>query len=267
MSRYSRLKTRRYALASSCTRRLTARARSDERDRRRNQIDDRQTDDRVTPRLCAVDARHPLQPDWKSGTHADRFARVRRYLEHRSVLDIGAGSGIDRPDWMHALVASVAAEAVGIELDESLANRAAGKGFDVVAADAQTVDLGRTFQVVWAGELIEHLSCAGGFLDAARRHLEPDGVLVLTTPNAFAVSNFVYRVGGRPRVNKGHTCWYDETTLCQLLRRHGYEILEVSYVAHRTPGRLRAFLASAVRSVLPRHLAENTLLVVATPAL
>ena len=196
--------------------------------------------------------RHPLQPkDWKSGSHAERFDRVRRYLERRTVLDVGAGSGIDRPDWMHAAVASVATEVVGVELDEKLAARARERGYDVVAADAQTLDLGRTFEVVWAGELIEHLSCAGGFLDAARRHLEPGGRLVLTTPNVFAVSNFVYRIGGRPRVNRGHTCWYDETTLSQLLRRHGYEVVEVSFLPHRTPGRVRSLLAGTVRSVLP----------------
>jgi 2-polyprenyl-3-methyl-5-hydroxy-6-metoxy-1,4-benzoquinol methylase len=213
-----------------------------------------------------VTARHPLQPkDWRSGSHAERFDRVRRYLEQHTVLDVGAGSGIDRPDWMHALVASAATEVVGIELDPKLAARARARGFDVRTADAQTFDLGRSFEVVWAGEIIEHLSCAGGFLDAARRHLEPGGRLVVTTPNAFAVSNFVYRIGGRPRVNKGHTCWYDEVTLSQLLRRHGYEVEEVSYLAHRTPGRARAVLAGAVRSLLPRHLAENTLLVVASP--
>ena len=212
-----------------------------------------------------MQARHPLQPkDWNSGSHADRFARVRRYVERRTVLDIGAGSGIDRLDWMHALVASVADETVGIELDDALATRARDLGFNVIAADAQTMELGRTFQVVWAGELIEHLSCVGGFLDAAHRHLEPGGRLVLTTPNAFAIANFVYRIGGRPRINKGHTCWFDEVTLGQLLRRHGFEVVEVSYVGHRTPGRLRALLASTVRALLPRHLAENTLLVVAT---
>jgi 2-polyprenyl-3-methyl-5-hydroxy-6-metoxy-1,4-benzoquinol methylase len=213
-----------------------------------------------------VTARHPLQPkDWKSGSHAARFEHVRRYVERRTVLDVGAGSGINRPDWMHAAVAAVAAETVGVELDAALAAQARERGYDVITADAQTLDLARTFDVVWAGELIEHLSCAGGFLDAARRHLEPGGRLVLTTPNVFAVSNFVYRVGGRPRVNRDHTCWYDETTLAQLLRRHGYDTVEVAYLPHETPGRFRALLARAVRAMLPRHLAENTLLVVATP--
>ena len=214
-----------------------------------------------------VTGRHPLQPkDWQSGSHAARFARVRPYLEHRTVLDVGAGSGINRPDWMHAAVARVATRAVGVELDPELAARARTLGFDVIEADAQALDLGRTFEVVWAGELIEHLSCAGAFLDGARRHLEPGGRLVLTTPNAFAVSNFVYRIGGRPRVNRGHTCWYDETTLSQLLRRHGYDVVEIAYLPHETPGRVRALLAGGVRAVLPAHLAENTLLVVATPS-
>ena len=81
--------------------------------------------DDSSPTLPAVTTRHPLQPkDWRSGSHAERFARVRRYLEHRTVLDIGAGSGIDRPDWMHAAVASVATEVVGVEIDADLAARA-----------------------------------------------------------------------------------------------------------------------------------------------
>ena len=135
------------------------------------------------------------------------------------MLDVGAGSGIDRPDWMHALVASVATEVVGIELDHEARRARSRTGIRRGRRPTpRTFDLGRSFEVVWAGEIIEHLSCAGGFLDAARRHLAPGGRLVITTPNAFAVSNFVYRIGGRPRINKGHTCWYDEVTLSQLLR-------------------------------------------------
>lgn len=202
---------------------------------------------------------------WGSGSHAERFDRVRSLLADRSVLDVGAGSGVGRPDWMHARVAGVAAETVGLELDPVPAARAQALGFDVRVGDAEVVDLGRTFAVVWAGELIEHLSNPGAFLDRVRAHLEPGGCLVLTTPNAFAVSNFVYRLGGRPRVNAGHTCWYDETTLRQLLERHGFGVVEIDYVGHRTPGRLRSLVAGAVRALLPDRLARNTLLVVARP--
>ncbi len=208
---------------------------------------------------------HPLQPDWRSGSHHDRYVRMRGYVEGRRVLDVGAGSGINRDDWMHALVASAAAAAVGVELDPVLAERARSLGYDVRAGDAEALAFDAAFDVVWAGELIEHLSCPGAFLDGARRALVPGGELVLTTPNAFAISNFVYRLGGRPRVNKGHTCWFDEITLSQLLDRHGFDVIEVSYVGHRTPGRARAVLARSVRALLPSRLAQNTLLVVARP--
>jgi 2-polyprenyl-3-methyl-5-hydroxy-6-metoxy-1,4-benzoquinol methylase len=206
-----------------------------------------------------------LQRAWGTGTYLDRFERVRRYVERRVVLDIGAGSGINRPDWMHAQIAAVATDTVGVELDDRLAAQARERGYDVVTANAEDMDLGRTFDVVWAGEVIEHLSCPGGFLDAVHRHLVPRGQLVLTTPNAFAVSNFMYRIGGRPRVNKGHVSWFDETTLSQLLSRHHFGVVEIGYVGHTTPGLVRSTLARAVRAVLPPHLAENTLLVVATP--
>ena len=214
-----------------------------------------------------MDRGHPLQPrDWSSSDHHDRFTGVRRHLEGRSVLDVGAASGVDRDDWMHALVAGVTSELVGIDVDERRVARARARGFDVRVADAQGFELDRTFDVVWAGELIEHLSCPAAFLDAAHRHLDRGGSLVITTPNAFAVANFVYRIGGRPRVNRGHVCWYDETTLGQLLDRHRFRVVEIDYLPHRTPGRARAALVRTVRSLLPQHLAENTLLVVATPA-
>jgi 2-polyprenyl-3-methyl-5-hydroxy-6-metoxy-1,4-benzoquinol methylase len=187
-------------------------------------------------------------------------------VERRTVLDVGACSGFHRADWMHAQIASVAREVVGVDVDEELAQLARSQGFDIVVGDAQSMDLGRSFDVVWAGEVIEHLSCPGAFLDATRRHLGPNGLLVVTTPNVFAVSNFVYRIGGRPRMNKGHVAWYDETTLRQLLERHRFRVVEVAYVGHRTPGALRAALARSVRSCLPQHLAENTLLMVASAA-
>ena len=75
------------------------------------------------------------------------------------------------------------------------------------------------------------------FLAVAHRHLRREGTLVLTTPNAFALSNFVYRWGGRALINHEHTCWFCEDTLKCLLRRCNFEVTEIRYVAHRTPGK------------------------------
>ncbi len=209
---------------------------------------------------------HPLQPKrWGNGSYLERFVYVRPYAEGRTVLDIGAGSGVKRTDWMHGLLAEVASEAVGIEIDPELAACARARGFAVFTGDAETADFGRSFDVVFAGEVIEHLSCPGQLLENVHRHLARRGRFVLTTPNAFAVSNFVYRVGGQPRVNEGHVAWYDEATVVQLLRRHRFEPVELRYLPHRTPDRLRSVVARGVRAALPDRLAHNTLFVVARP--
>lgn len=206
---------------------------------------------------------HWLQPDWRLSTYDDRFREVAPLLAKRTVLDVGAASGHKRPDWMHARIAGVASRVVGIDIDAPGVEAARAKGFDVRLVDAQGADIGERFQVVFAGELIEHLANHEAFMAMARRHLAPGGTFIVTTPNAFALSNFVYRFGGRARIHPEHTCWFCEDTLKALLERGGFEVTEIRYLPHSTPGPGRRLAASAVRAVLPERLAWRTLLAVA----
>lgn len=179
------------------------------------------------------------------------------YLVDRDVLDIGAGTGS-----FHARAVAVARSVVGIDLDAQKVEKARAAGFQVSFGNAEAFDLQQKFDVVWAGEVIEHLSCAGAFLDCAGNHLNPGGLLLLTTPNAFAVSNFVYRMGKNLRFHDEHTAWYDEATLAHLVGRYGFTVEEMTYLKHRTPGRVPSLAAKAVRAPLPDRLAHNTLFAV-----
>lgn len=210
-------------------------------------------------------AKHWLQPkNFSLSSQSNRIVALSPHMEGATVLDIGCGSGHWRDDWIHGSLKKIAAEVVGVEVDRTFVEAMRTKGFDPVHADVADLDLGRTFDVVFAGELIEHLSCFDGLLEGARRHLNPGGKLILTTPNAFAVSNFVYRVlPGPVRMNLDHTCWFCEDTLRQLLGRFGFDA-DVSYVKHETPGKARARAANILRRVLPEAVAWNQLLVVAT---
>jgi len=212
---------------------------------------------------AASPRKHFLQPSWTASTYRDRYESIRPHVVGRSVLDLGAGSGYAREDWFHQLIRGDAAETVGVELSPDFVTGAKSKGVDLVQGDAETIRLGRTFDVVFAGELIEHLSCFTGLLETAKAHLQPGGRLILTTPNAFAFSNFVYRVGGKALVHTEHTCWFCEDTLRQLLERSGFRVVDVGYLKHTTPGRVRRVLASTVRAMLPDRLARNTLMAVA----
>ena len=207
--------------------------------------------------------KHFLQPDWPSGVHHDRIAEIVPYVSNKDVLDVGAANGYQRKDLVHAQLAKHARRIVGIDIDAAAVAGARALGYDVRLVDAQSVDVGETFDVVFAGELIEHLSDFSGFLAAARRHLRADGLLVLTTPNAFSISNFVYRIGGKAKVHHEHTCWFCEDTLATLLHRSGFEVTETKYLRHQTPGRLRSFAARTVRGLLPDRVAWRTLLMTA----
>lgn len=164
---------------------------------------------------------------------------------------------------MHGLIREVASDVVGVELSAESVDLVRKLGVELVHGDAETIRLGRTFDVIFAGELIEHLSSFTGLMETAQAHLSAGGQFIVTTPNAFSFSNFVYRFGGRASVHPEHTCWFCEDTLSQLLARFDFEVKQVVYLRHKTPGIIRRLSAGAIRALLPERLARNTLMVVA----
>jgi len=216
--------------------------------------------------VSASAKRHPLQPRWDGrGSLVDRFEEIRRYVEGRSVLDIGAVSRHGRDDWVHGLIAGVATRTVGVDVDEPAVEQLRAQGYDIRLEDARSFDVGEQFDVVFAGEVIEHLDDVHGFLTSARRHVGPDGRLVLTTPNVFYAMNFVYRIGGHARVHREHTCWYCADTITHVLERNGFRVEEIRYIRHRSPTPWRRALSATVLRLLPTELRHNTLVVVASP--
>lgn len=195
-----------------------------------------------------------------------RFEAIRPFVEERDVLDVGCGSGFGRPDWMHSEISKVARSVAGIDLDEEQVAAISLDGYSVRVDDAEDFDGPNRYDVVFAGELIEHLANPAGFLRSARQALRPGGVLVLTTPNPFAFPNFVYRLRGNALVNGDHVAWYCEDTAAQLLGRCAFDTVQVSYIAHPEVGsKLRRAIVRSIRRVLPPVLQWGTMMVVGTP--
>ncbi len=212
---------------------------------------------------------HFLQPKWVenpwgTGSLRDRFEAVRPLIMGSSVLDVGCASRYGKPDWLHGLLRVEISDLVGIDINETTIRELQGQGFDARVADAQDFDLERTFDTVFAGELIEHLDDFHGFLQSTRRHLSPGGRLVLTTPNGFYVGNFLYRWGGHGQVHPEHTCWFCEDTLRSLLERNGFSAVDISFTGHTSPTRLRRATTFVVRHAFPPRLAFDTIVAVAT---
>jgi 2-polyprenyl-3-methyl-5-hydroxy-6-metoxy-1,4-benzoquinol methylase len=127
-------------------------------------------------------------------------------------------------------------EVFGVDISTEGIAELKQRGFKVAVADAESMDLGRQFDTIFAGELIEHLANPGRFLECARRMVKPGGRLVVTTPNPFSVEHVaMYVKNFRRAFNAGHALWLCPQTLEQLARRSGFKQAELVFVDNLWP--------------------------------
>ena len=153
--------------------------------------------------------------------------------EDSSVLDIGCvNHSLDDDDqnWLHGQLAASFDEITGLDFLEKEVEQLKSMGYNVKHANAEEFSLDDTYDVIVAGELIEHLSNPGKFLDRANEHLHDDGQLILTTPNPWYLFHVLAVYAGTASWNEEHTTWYDYIVLEELLARHDFEIKKIDYV-------------------------------------
>jgi len=166
-----------------------------------------------------------------------------KYAKNKTVLDLGCvnHNPLDYRSkyWVHKALCSVASYCIGMDIHEEGIKYLQGKGYNVFVGNAENFELGRKFDVIVAGEIIEHLGNVSSFIECAKSHLNPSGVLLLSTPNPwhwrFIVKGlFSCDVGPNPE----HACWFCLATITQLLRRHNMAVKEVKLGSRYFPDRL-----------------------------
>lgn len=177
----------------------------------------------------------------------DRGEIIEQFVVGKEVLDAGCaelmGTTTDKGKaarWIHERIRKVAKEVVGIDINKTEVEALRAQGYNVICGDIEQVDIGRKFDAIVAGELIEHLSNPGLFLDNMKRHLKDDGVLILTTPNRFQLYKFLtaFVTGQPPSYTKpiaAHVHYYDVSSLEALTTRHGYKVLDCWYYSEVFP--------------------------------
>lgn len=143
----------------------------------------------------------PGSPWW--GDHMARYELAKQSAEGKTVLDAACGTGYGT-----AALQSCARWVVGVDLDES-ALAAARRAIDpskgeILRADATRLPFATGhFSMVTSFETLEHLPDRPAFLREIARVLAPDGVLLLSTPNA----RYTRPIEGKPR-NRFHLFEY-----------------------------------------------------------
>ncbi len=138
---------------------------------------------------------------------------------------------------LYALVGRVAARQYGLDLSTEGIEILRQAGYaDLAVSDVHHLTVqnplaGQRFDVILAGEIIEHLSNPGLFLESLKPLLRDSPTrLILTTINAYCAYRFFYSLVMRDEsVHPDHVCYYSRKTLTTLLARHGYDVQQVCF--------------------------------------
>jgi len=114
----------------------------------------------------------------------------RRPLEGRTALDVGCGAGL-LAEPLARLGAAVTAIDPAAELIAAAKEHAAGQGLSIDYRAAAVEDLQGTFDLITAMEVIEHTAEPQRFLNELAKRLAPEGLLILSTPNATGWSKLI----------------------------------------------------------------------------
>jgi SAM-dependent methyltransferase len=168
-----------------------------------------------------------------------RLDFIRETCRGKRVLHLGCTNwpytleSLEKDMLLHRELERIASRVVGIDADEQGIETLRGQGSDNLhKADLERLnelDLDETFDVIVAGEMIEHLNNPGLFLAGIKRFMTGETQLVVTTINAYCGMRFwQYGLRGKRGKNEpvhpDHVAYYSYSTLKLLVERHGLHV-------------------------------------------
>jgi hypothetical protein len=165
------------------------------------------------------------------GQLTDRRSYIIEKCRGKKVLHLGC---IDWPyldrkiaegSLLHADLIKVTSEVVGFDSDREGAAQFEEQGWPVIVGNLEAMPTNLpAFDIVVAGEVIEHLSNPGVFLNSLAAAC-PQTEVIVTTPSAYAARRFWRFLLGHEQVHPDHVAYYSPLTLRYVLQRAGYDIL------------------------------------------
>ncbi len=173
---------------------------------------------------------------------------ILRHVHGKSVLDIGSagqGNPEQKEQWLFAILEKHASSLKGIDVAPSTHPK-------VIQASAETFSLNEKFDVITMFDVIEHLDNVGKALTQIKKHLTPQGKLIITTPNMTSIGPVLDILFFRGiKSNPTHTLGYNANMLRYILERQGFAVQKVHYVGYPLFGNHRGIkkILSALRGI------------------
>ena len=159
--------------------------------------------------------------------HAWNFI-ARNAEKNAEILDIGCADG----GFSEKLIGLGYPNCYGLEITEDAIIESSKKGVRVVRGsflDKFPFQEAR-FDIIFAGEVIEHTIDDDFFLAECHRCLKRGGYLILTTPNLVSLGNRILMLFGKmPRFaySEFHYRIYNEKLIADKIKKAGFDIIEI----------------------------------------
>lgn len=178
---------------------------------------------KVVARLHEVQIAHHAEEPVADFPRIEKIVRALSATPPGRVLDVGYSVG----GFADALI-GLGWDCTGLDINERRHPRIKSIRCDL--NEGFPVDSGG-YDLVTAGEVIEHMIDESAFLAECRRVLKPNGRLVLTTPNlSYAVNRVLVLIGRVPMFvyEPYHYHFHTRRTIVRLLQAQGFDIERVS---------------------------------------
>ena len=170
----------------------------------------------------------------------DRITYILNQCAKRNVLHLGC------TDWpyteakikggalLHDRLGNTASSLVGVDADSEGVAYFHKLGFTETYVDnveklSHPAVCTRPYDVIVAGEIIEHLENPGLFLRSLQKLMQPSTELLLTTINAYCFFRFVYYLLGDEMVHEDHNYYFSPKVLRKLITRCGLDVVDFKH--------------------------------------
>jgi 2-polyprenyl-3-methyl-5-hydroxy-6-metoxy-1,4-benzoquinol methylase len=154
---------------------------------------------------------------------------IKNLIQNKEVLDIGSVGQTDLYSLWDVYSNSSLVSLTGIDVEEAketAISKFKKKFFNtdsrIIVGNMESFQFDKQFDVIVAGDVIEHVDNQGLFLSNIKKHLKANGKLIITTPNAKWPTVFL-------KPNETHSLWHDKYTLTNILTRNCFVVEKIIY--------------------------------------
>ena len=196
-----------------------------------------------------------------AGRAVRRIDRLTEICRNQRVLHVGCcdhlaliRAKVAQGTYLHQKLCGAASRCIGMDIDFEGVALLHELGFTDVYLPDDVPD--EEFDICLLADVIEHVGDVVAFLRSMQRYRFRR--LVIATPNAFRLRNFLSR---GELINTDHRFWFSPYTLCKVLVDAGFEPTRVE-LCHGDHVTMRGALLACVLDRMPKY--RDTLLVTAS---